>query len=124
MSNTRNIVIMFSDNTWTQITVPVEASVTYCVTNEAEELRKVAVSWAIGEIEGARSISISKARLQAAAPEMYAALESIAAMTDADDDGSYRADDREGCLDTVYAVAKAALRKADGVVKHNGTEEE
>ena len=88
MSNTRNIVIMFSDNTWTQITVPVEASVTYCVTNEAEELRKVAVSWAIGEIEGARSISISKARLQAAAPEMYAALESIAAMTDADDDDS------------------------------------
>ena len=68
--------------------------------------------------------AMANAALIAAAPEMYAALENIVVMTDADDDDSYRSDDREGCLDTVYAVAKAALRKADGLVKHNRTEEE
>lgn len=37
------------------------------------------------------------------------ALQSIAEATDADDPESYRSDDREGCLDTVHAIATAAL---------------
>ena len=37
------------------------------------------------------------------------ALTDIAAMTDPDDPESYRSDDREGCLDTVQAVARTAL---------------
>jgi hypothetical protein len=41
--------------------------------------------------------------------ELEAALRSIAENTDADDPESYRADDREGCLDTVNGVANAAL---------------
>lgn len=47
------------------------------------------------------------------------ALTDIAAMTDPDDPESYRSDDREGCLDTVQAVARTALsldtNKGDGV---------
>jgi hypothetical protein len=38
-----------------------------------------------------------------------AALQSIKEMTDANDPESYRCDDREGCLDTVFAVASEAL---------------
>ena len=34
---------------------------------------------------------------------------SIAKDTDADNPDSYRADDREGCLDTIFAIASAAL---------------
>jgi hypothetical protein len=42
------------------------------------------------------------------------ALERIKAMTDADNPNSYRADDREGCLDTVFAVASQALADGSG----------
>lgn len=52
--------------------------------------------------------------LRDAAPDLYAALEKIQRMTDADDDESYRADDREGCLDAVYGTAETALAKARG----------
>jgi hypothetical protein len=38
-------------------------------------------------------------------------LERIAAHTDPDDPESYRCDDREGCLDTVQAIASAALKE-------------
>lgn len=41
--------------------------------------------------------------------EAVAALEDIRKMTDADDDESYRADDREGCLDAVHGRATEAL---------------
>ena len=61
MDEMRGIVILFSDNTWTQIWIPVQASITYCVTNEAEELGKVAMWWAAMEIEGAKSLPIPKA---------------------------------------------------------------
>lgn len=37
------------------------------------------------------------------------ALQSVADMTDADNPESYRCDDREGCLDTVFATATAAM---------------
>lgn len=37
------------------------------------------------------------------------ALEKIASHTDDGDPDSYRADDREGCLDAVYAIATGAL---------------
>jgi hypothetical protein len=40
------------------------------------------------------------------------ALESIAEDTDPDNPDSYRCDDREGCLDTVQATARAALASA------------
>lgn len=49
---------------------------------------------------------------QARAPDVVTlrdALQSIRDMTDADNDESYRCDDREGCLDTVFAVASRAL---------------
>lgn len=36
-------------------------------------------------------------------------LQDIAEMTDADNPESYRADDREGCLDTVFGVATESL---------------
>lgn len=37
------------------------------------------------------------------------ALQSIKGMTDADNPESYRCDDPEGCLDTVFSVASDAL---------------
>ena len=37
------------------------------------------------------------------------ALQRIKDMTDVDNPDSYRCDDREGCLDTVFAVASEAL---------------
>ena len=40
------------------------------------------------------------------------AMRDIADMTDADNDESYRADDSEGCLDTVNAKALRAIREA------------
>lgn len=40
------------------------------------------------------------------------ALDQIAAHTNPDDENSYRADDREGCLDTVYALGAKALSDA------------
>ena len=39
------------------------------------------------------------------------ALQNIKDATNADDPESYRADDREGCLDTVFAIASRALTK-------------
>jgi hypothetical protein len=42
------------------------------------------------------------------------ALERIRQMTDPNDPGSYRNDDREGCLETVHACSTAALAKARG----------
>jgi hypothetical protein len=48
---------------------------------------------------------------------LRAARQSIIDMTDADNPDSYRADDREGCLDTVFATASEALAVADGEVK-------
>lgn len=44
---------------------------------------------------------------------LVAALRAIAQMTDPDDPDSYRADDREGCLDTVQDTARAALAAWD-----------
>lgn len=41
--------------------------------------------------------------------EAREALKDIAEATDADNPESYRADDREGCLDTVHAIAASAL---------------
>lgn len=43
---------------------------------------------------------------------MLEALRTIAAATDADNPESYRCDDREGCLDTVHAIARSALAEA------------
>lgn len=42
------------------------------------------------------------------------ALEKIKKATDPDDESSYRADDREGCLDHVFATASAALKPSGG----------
>lgn len=41
--------------------------------------------------------------------ELEAALTDIAEATDPDNPESYRCDDREGCLDTVQAIARSAL---------------
>lgn len=41
--------------------------------------------------------------------ELEKALRSIKEMTDADNPESYRSDDREGCLDTVFSVASRVL---------------
>lgn len=43
--------------------------------------------------------------------ELVAALEEIKEMTDADNNECYRCDDREGCLDAVFAKAQSILAK-------------
>lgn len=45
---------------------------------------------------------------------LLAELESIRNMTNADDPESYRCDDREGCLDTVFCTADAAIAASKG----------
>jgi hypothetical protein len=40
-------------------------------------------------------------------------IKSIRDMTDADDPDSYRSDDREGCLDTVFGVANEAVARLE-----------
>ncbi len=67
----------------------------------------------VGGVDG-HPVCIANAILIASAPELLEALESIAQMTDADDPESYRADDREGCLETVFSVARKAIAKARG----------
>ena len=47
--------------------------------------------------------------LEAECERLRAALADIVEDTDADNPNSYRSDDREGCLDWVYAKAAAAL---------------
>ena len=44
--------------------------------------------------------------------ELLDALKDIRQMTDADDEESYRADDREGCLDAVFATADRIIAKS------------
>lgn len=46
---------------------------------------------------------------QASVEALRTALKDIAQHTDPDDGDNYRADDREGCFDTVYAIATRAL---------------
>jgi hypothetical protein len=53
-------------------------------------------------------------RLEGEVARLREALISIRSMTNADDPESYRCDDREGCLDSVYSVADAALRGNGG----------
>lgn len=60
------------------------------------------------------SICEAAERVQAASARMRESLEKIAAFTNPDDENSYRADDREGCLDTVYSTAKSALANDAG----------
>ena len=43
--------------------------------------------------------------------DMMETLREILRHTEPDNEGSYRADDPEGCLDTVHALAKAAIAK-------------
>ena len=52
------------------------------------------------------------------------ALTRIRDMTDADKPDSYRCDDREGCLDTVFAVASQAVSAltADSTGDTNGSD--
>ena len=61
-----------------------------------------------GQVEFAfakRTLRVRVRSLEAEVERLRAALADIAAMTDADDPESYRCDDREGCLDAVYAKA-------------------
>lgn len=59
--------------------------------------------------------TLPTAGLLAAAPDLLDALERIAAHADPDSpEENYRADDREGCLDTVFAIARRAIAKATG----------
>lgn len=50
---------------------------------------------------------------EALVQSMREALEKIAGHTDPDDPESYRCDDREGCLDTVQSIARAALSRSE-----------
>lgn len=44
--------------------------------------------------------------------DLVEALDAIREMTDPDDEDNYRADDREGCFDTVFETARTALSRA------------
>ena len=81
----------------------------YYITDEADGSEIASVTAWIGEH---RAEAEANARLIATAPELLAALASIAEMTDPDDPESYRSDDREGCIDAVQAAARAAISKA------------
>ena len=52
-------------------------------------------------------------KLAASRMDLLATLRDIAGHTDADDPQSYRADDPEGCLDTVHARAVGAVARAE-----------
>ena len=54
------------------------------------------------------------ANLIKASPVMLAVLRDIFDATNADGENSYRADDREGCLDFVHSIARDAIAKAEG----------
>lgn len=56
----------------------------------------------------ARELQQARARIA----ELEQALASIAAHMNADDESSYRADDPEGAMDTVYSIADASLKPA------------
>lgn len=47
--------------------------------------------------------------------ELLLALQAVKDMTDADNPESYRCDDREGCLDTVFAKASRAIEKHNSI---------
>lgn len=49
--------------------------------------------------------------------QLRAALTNIRGMTDVDNPASYRCDDREGCLDTVFSAASRALEPQPAVVR-------
>jgi hypothetical protein len=56
-----------------------------------------------------RIVREEAAKLQAEIARLREALAHIAKATNVDDSESYRCDDREGCLDYVYAKAVATL---------------
>jgi chromosome segregation ATPase len=89
--------------------VEVEAEVAQMATyteNVKEQWRLLSIMWD-DQRDLLKAAEAEVARLQAV-------LADIAAMTDADDPQSYRSDDREGCLDAVYAKAKRSLDAAGG----------
>lgn len=69
------------------------------------------------------ALTIEVQQLQAKNAELQDALERIRDMTNADDKESYRSDDREGCLDTVFSVASNTIAKAEVGASQAGTEE-
>lgn len=73
------------------------------------------VSGQVGDLRSHRPADyclkdLARAALQASPlMALVAVLREIAEHTDPDDPDSYRADDREGCFDTVFETAKTAL---------------
>ena len=65
----------------------------------------------IRSTDGVANLAIREAadRLE----ELRNVLKAIAQHTDPDSNDSYRADDREGCLDTVHHLASTAISKAN-----------
>ena len=57
---------------------------------------------------GCQDLTLDTTVEQCDAASLLASLRDIAGATDADDESSYRADDREGCLDYVHGKAKEA----------------
>ena len=82
------------------------------MTNEAaiERLEESRVyNNVVGRASCAEALGLAISALRAQ-PGLVAAMESIAEHTHpAPPQENYRADDREGCLDTVFALAKCAL---------------
>jgi hypothetical protein len=78
---------------------------------EGEPVEFKGVSLHLG-IQG-KERAIANRDMALAAPKLLEALRRIAEHTDPDSpEENYRADDREGCLDTVFSIAKRAIAEA------------
>lgn len=82
-------------------------SPTYPVAQDERERKRVIEQAQAALADSSGSDYVPKSELDA----LKKALDQISKATNPDDEGCYRADDREGCLDTVHSIATDALKR-------------